>query len=49
MRYLHRDLPPAVYDQIQDLVFVQDLEDLEVKLGTATAWGAALLRELDSP
>jgi hypothetical protein len=48
MRYLDRDLPPAVYDQVRDLAFVQDLEDLEAKLATATAWGAALLRELDS-
>jgi hypothetical protein len=48
MRYLDRDLPPAVYDQIRDLVFVRDLSDLEAKLTRAKAWGATLLRELDS-
>jgi hypothetical protein len=46
MRYLDRDLPPAVYDQLQDLVFVRDLEDLEAKLARAIAWGAALLVEM---
>jgi len=48
MRYLDRDLPPAVYDQVRKLTFVQDIEDLEAKLSTATAWGTALLQELDS-
>jgi hypothetical protein len=48
VRYLDRDLPPAVYAQIRDLAFVQDLENLEAKLATATAWGTALLRELDT-
>jgi hypothetical protein len=48
VRYLDRDLPPAVYNQVRDLVYVQDLEDLKAKLATATAWGTALLRELDS-
>jgi hypothetical protein len=48
VRYLDRDLPPAVYDQVRDLAFVRDLSDLEVKLAKATAWGAALLRELES-
>jgi len=48
VRYLDRDLPPAVYDQVRDLAFIRDLPDLEVKLARATAWGAALLRELES-
>jgi hypothetical protein len=46
VRYLDRDLPPAVYGQVQDLAFVRDLGDLETKLAKATAWGTALLREL---
>jgi hypothetical protein len=48
MRYLDRDLPPAVYDRVRGLAFAKDLEDLKVKLSTATAWGTALLRDLDS-
>src|SRR6185295_17891714 len=32
VRYLDRDLPPAVYDQVRDLALVRDLADLEVKL-----------------
>ena len=48
VRYLDRDLPPAVYDQVRDLALVSDLRDLEAKLARATAWGAALLRELES-
>lgn len=47
MRYLDRDLPSTVYDQLRDLMFVQDLGEIETHLPTATAWGAALLRELD--
>jgi hypothetical protein len=49
MRYLDRDLSPAVYDRVRGLAFVRDLEDLEAKLVTATAWGAELLREVDVP
>jgi hypothetical protein len=48
MRYLDRDLPGFAYEQIRDLVFVRDLDDLEAKLALATAWGNALLRELDA-
>jgi hypothetical protein len=47
VRYLDRDLPPAVYGRVQDLAFVRDLGDLETKLAEAEAWGAALLRELE--
>ena len=46
VRYLDRDLPPDVYGQVRDLVFVQDLKDLEAKLAAATAWANSLLREL---
>ena len=48
VRYLDRDLPPAVYEQFRDLALVSDLRDLEVKLARARVWGAALLRELES-
>jgi hypothetical protein len=47
VRYLDRDLPSAVYEQVRDLALVRDLEDLEGKLARATAWGAELLRELE--
>jgi hypothetical protein len=47
MRYLDRDLPAAVGDQLRDLVFVRDLEDLAVKLARAETWGMALLQELN--
>lgn len=47
VRYLDRDLPPDVYAQVRDLAVVRDLADLEVKLASATAWGVALLRELE--
>jgi hypothetical protein len=46
MRYMDRDLPPAVYCRFCELMFVQDLKDLELKLETAGAWGTALLKEL---
>jgi len=47
VRYLDRDLPPAVYRQIRDLAIVRNLADLEAKLASATAWGGVLLRELE--
>ena len=47
VRYLDRDLTPAVYAQFRDLVFVRDLGELEEHLARATAWGATLLRELE--
>jgi len=46
LRYLDRDVPPVVYDELRKLMFVQNLDDLETKLATATRWGAELLREL---
>ena len=48
VRYLDRDLPPAVYGQVRDLAFVRDLGELEAKRAKATAWGAALLQELEA-
>jgi hypothetical protein len=48
MRYLDRDLPASVYDQVRNLTFVHDLKDLEAKLAIASAWGATLLGELRS-
>jgi hypothetical protein len=47
MRYLDRDLPPTVYNQLRDLAFVRDLGGIEAQLPKASAWGVALLRELD--
>jgi len=47
MRYLQRDLPPAVYDNFKDLVLIRDLDDLEGKLAKAKSWGISLLQELD--
>ena len=46
MRYLDRDLPPDVYTQLRDLVFVRDLAGIEAHLSRASNWGADLLREL---
>ena len=46
MRYLERDLPPVIYRRFCELMFVQDLKDLETKLETSGGWGAALLKEL---
>ncbi|MGE0394386.1 MAG: hypothetical protein AB7N54_20775 [Alphaproteobacteria bacterium] len=46
VRYVDRDLPPAVYDRFRDLAFSRDLGHLEVQLERATAWGAELLHEL---
>lgn len=48
VRYLDRDIPPDAYCQFRDLAFVRDLGDLETKLARATAWGVALLLELES-
>src|SRR5262245_24386639 len=47
VRYLDRDLPPAVYNQVRELVFVRDLGELEERWARATAWGATLLREFE--
>ncbi len=47
MRYLDRDLPAHVHDQFRDLAFVPDIAGIETNLPKASAWGAALLCELD--
>lgn len=47
VRYLDRDLPAEAYSRFRDLTFVCDLDDLDAKLATARAWGAALLGELE--
>ena len=48
MRYLDRDLPPAVYARFRDLMFVPNVGDLERTLAEASAWGADVLGELAS-
>ena len=48
MRYLDRDLPGPVYDELRDLMFVGESDDLAEHLSKATAWGERLLRELQS-
>ena len=47
VRYLDRDLPADAYSRFRDLAFVQDLEDLEAKLATASTWGSAVIHELE--
>jgi hypothetical protein len=44
VRYLDRDLPGDVYEQVRDLALVTDREDLENKVAKATAWATALLQ-----
>ncbi len=46
MRYLDRDLPPSVHAQFCELLFVQDIKDLEGRFAAAQIWGAELLNEL---
>jgi hypothetical protein len=48
VRYLDRDLPPALYDQFRNLAFVRDSEDLDRNLRAAVTWGSQLLRDLES-
>lgn len=48
MRYLDWDLPPLVYARFRDLLFVRNLQDLEVRVAAASAWGAELLRDMSS-
>jgi len=47
MRYLDRDLPPAVCGELRELVFVRDVDDLNAKLTRAEAWGLILLKEVE--
>jgi hypothetical protein len=46
MRYLQRDLPGPVYDELQDIIFVKESVDLVEHLAKAVEWGERLLREL---
>jgi len=47
MRYLPRDLPRPVYDELRDIMYVAESGDLAEHLAKATAWGERLLRELE--
>lgn len=47
MRYLDRDLPGPVYDELCHLIFVGESDDLAEHLSKATAWGEQLLRDLE--
>lgn len=47
MRYLERDLPGPVYDELRDIMFVGESADLAEHLAKAVAWGERLLRELE--
>lgn len=47
MRYLERDLPGPVYDQLRGIMFVGESDDLAEHLSKAAAWAERLLRELE--
>jgi len=47
MRYLQRDLPGAVYDELRDIMLVGESDDLAEHLSKAIVWGERLLRELE--
>ena len=47
MRYLDRDLPGPVYDELRDIMFVGESDDIAEHLSKAIAWGERLLRELE--
>ena len=46
MRYLDRDLPAPVYEELRDLMFAREPDDLAEHLSKASGWGESLLREL---
>ena len=48
MRYLDRDLPGPVYDELRGIMFVGEADDLAKHLSKATAWAERLLRELET-
>lgn len=48
MRYLERDVPPAVYDRLLPLLLVQNYRDLELKLVAAADWATELFSQLDA-
>jgi len=45
MRYLQRDLPRPVYDELRDIMFVGEFVDLAEQVAKAVEWGERLLRE----
>lgn len=48
MRYLQRDLPLPVYDELRNIMFVSESVDLAEHHARAVAWGERLLRESES-
>jgi hypothetical protein len=48
MRYLERDLPGPVYDELREIMFVGESAVLAEHLAKAVAWGEKLLRESES-
>jgi hypothetical protein len=48
MRYLQRDLPRPVYDELRDIMFIGESVDLAEHQAKAVAWGERLLRESES-
>ncbi|MFG6094188.1 hypothetical protein SPB21_03010 [Leptothoe sp. ISB3NOV94-8A] len=47
MRYLQRDLPGPVYNQLRDIMFVGEPSDLKEHHAKAVVWGQLLLQELE--
>jgi hypothetical protein len=47
MRYLDRDLPGPVYDELRGVMFIGEPDDLAEHLSKATAWADRLFRELE--
>ena len=45
MRYLQRDLPRPVYEELRDLMYVGESVVLAERLAKAAAWGERLLKE----
>jgi hypothetical protein len=48
LRYLDRDLPPAIHETVQRLAFIGDLETLEARHAEAEALFAETIRRLDA-
>jgi len=46
LRYLHRDLPGPVYEELQEILFVGQPDDISDRLPKAVEWGESLLRDL---
>jgi hypothetical protein len=47
MRYLDRDLPGPVYDEVRGIMFVGESDDLAEHQSKATEWAERLLRDLE--